>query len=148
MVEPRANKPVAVDSAQVSVRSAVGGREELAVADTVGADTVGAGTAGAGTAEVGIVGAGTAGAGTAGAGTAGAGIAGVVVRVDLPKLAAARDGIPVLLSLAELGLIDASLESDHRQGQSRLLGCCCYSLAEKFCRSPARGKRLTGFVLC
>ena len=138
MVEPRANKPVAVDSAQVSVRSAVGGREELAVADTVGADTVAVGIAEVGIAEVGIVGAGTAGAGTAGGGG----------RVDLPKLAAARDGIPVLLSLAELGLIDASLESDHRQGQSRLLGCCCYSLAEKFCRSPARGKRLTGFVLC
>ena len=133
MVEPRANKPVAVDSAQVSVRSAVGGREELAVADTVGADTVAVGTVAVGTAEVGIVGAGTAGG---------------VVRVDLPKLAAAKDGIPVLLSLAELGLIDASLESDHRQGQSRLLGCCCYSLAEKFSRSPARGKRLTGFVLC
>ena len=133
MVEPRANKPVAVDSAQVSVRSAVGGREELAVADTVGADTVSADTVGVGTAEVGIV---------------VVGIVVVVARVDLPKLAAARDGIPVLLSLAELGLIDASLESDHRQGQSRLLGCCCYSLAEKFCRSPARGKRLTGFVLC
>ena len=125
------------------MRSAVGGREELAVADTVGADTVAVGTAEVGTAEVGIVEVGIVGAGTAGAGTAGGG-----VRVDLPKLAAARDGIPVLLSLAELGLIDASLESDHRQGQSRLLGCCCYSLAEKFCRSPARGKRLTGFVLC